>query len=62
MEECEALCTRMGIMVNGQFKCLGKQFFPLDLLIFNLVKCGFFPAGFFQGKGTLFTNIQNTGR
>lgn len=24
MEECEALCTRLGIMVNGQFKCLGN--------------------------------------
>jgi ATP-binding cassette subfamily A (ABC1) protein 3 len=24
MEECEALCTRIGIMVNGQFKCLGS--------------------------------------
>ncbi|KAF4110511.1 hypothetical protein G5714_007542 [Onychostoma macrolepis] len=24
MEECEALCTRMSIMVNGQFKCLGS--------------------------------------
>lgn len=23
MEECEALCTRLVIMVNGQFKCLG---------------------------------------
>jgi len=23
MEECEALCTRVGIMVNGQFHCLG---------------------------------------
>ena len=23
MEECEALCTRMAIMVNGQFQCLG---------------------------------------
>ncbi|XP_057710932.1 phospholipid-transporting ATPase ABCA1-like isoform X1 [Corythoichthys intestinalis] len=23
MEECEALCTRMAIMVNGRFKCLG---------------------------------------
>jgi len=23
MEECEALCTRMAIMVNGQFRCLG---------------------------------------
>ncbi|CAH1794818.1 unnamed protein product [Owenia fusiformis] len=24
MEECEALCTRIGIMVNGVFKCLGS--------------------------------------
>lgn len=23
MEECEALCDRLGIMVNGQFQCLG---------------------------------------
>lgn len=23
MEECEALCTRMGIMVNGRFQCIG---------------------------------------
>uniref|UniRef100_A0A1B6DIK2 ABC transporter domain-containing protein n=2 Tax=Clastoptera arizonana TaxID=38151 RepID=A0A1B6DIK2_9HEMI len=25
MEECEALCTRLTIMVNGQFKCLGNS-------------------------------------
>ena len=24
MEECEALCTRLGIMVNGSFQCLGS--------------------------------------
>ncbi|XP_057706240.1 phospholipid-transporting ATPase ABCA1-like isoform X2 [Corythoichthys intestinalis] len=24
MEECEALCTRMAIMVNGRFKCIGS--------------------------------------
>ncbi|KAH9498375.1 ATP-binding cassette sub- A member 3 [Bulinus truncatus] len=24
MEECEALCTRIAIMVNGHFKCLGS--------------------------------------
>ena len=24
MEECEALCTRLAIMVNGEFKCLGN--------------------------------------
>ncbi len=23
MDECEELCGRLGIMVNGQFKCLG---------------------------------------
>ena len=23
MDECEALCTRIGIMVAGQFQCLG---------------------------------------
>lgn len=25
MEECEALCTRLAIMVNGRFKCLGSK-------------------------------------
>ncbi|XP_024080485.1 ATP-binding cassette sub-family A member 1-like isoform X6 [Cimex lectularius] len=25
MEECQALCTRLTIMVNGQFKCLGSS-------------------------------------
>ena len=24
MEECEALCTRLAIMVNGNFKALGS--------------------------------------
>ncbi|KAL0617246.1 ATP-binding cassette sub-family A member 3 [Plecturocebus cupreus] len=24
MEECEALCTQLAIMVQGQFKCLGS--------------------------------------
>lgn len=24
MEECEALCTRLAIMVNGKFKCIGN--------------------------------------
>ena len=23
MEECEALCSRLAIMVNGQFQCIG---------------------------------------
>mmetsp|Transcript_32040 Transcript_32040/g.67148 ORF Transcript_32040/g.67148 Transcript_32040/m.67148 type:complete len:147 (+) Transcript_32040:1-441(+) len=25
MEECEALCTRIGIMTAGRFQCLGSQ-------------------------------------
>ena len=25
MDECEALCTRLAIMVNGEFKCLGSR-------------------------------------
>lgn len=25
MEEAEALCTKMGIMVNGHFKCFGSS-------------------------------------
>lgn len=24
MEECENLCTRLAIMVNGEFQCLGS--------------------------------------
>ena len=24
MEECEVLCTRLAIMVNGRFQCLGS--------------------------------------
>ena len=24
MDECDALCTRIAIMVNGKFKCLGS--------------------------------------
>eukprot|EP01135_Chromosphaera_perkinsii_P008446 Nk52_evm14s1360 gene=Nk52_evmTU14s1360 len=24
MEECEALCTRLAVMVNGEFKCIGS--------------------------------------
>lgn len=24
MEECEVLCTKIAIMVNGQFKCIGS--------------------------------------
>ena len=23
MAECQAVCTRLGVLVNGQFKCIG---------------------------------------
>jgi ATP-binding cassette subfamily A (ABC1) protein 3 len=29
MEEAEALCTKMGIMVAGQFKCFGSSTYML---------------------------------
>ena len=29
MEECEALCTRLAIMVNGQLKCIGSLQVPI---------------------------------
>ena len=25
MEECEALCSKLGILANGRFKCLGSS-------------------------------------
>jgi ATP-binding cassette subfamily A (ABC1) protein 3 len=30
MEEAEALCTKMGIMVNGEFKCFGSSQYIKD--------------------------------
>ncbi len=30
MEEAEALCTKMGIMVAGQFKCFGSSTYIKD--------------------------------
>ena len=30
MEEAEALCTKMGIMVAGQFKCVGSSTYIKD--------------------------------
>lgn len=38
MEECEAVCTRLAIMVKGEFKCLGssqhlKNHFSNELLL-----------------------------
>ena len=30
MEEAEALCTKMGIMVQGEFKCFGSSTYIKD--------------------------------
>ena len=30
MEEAEALCTKMGIMVSGQFRCFGSSTYIKD--------------------------------
>ncbi|KAJ3594857.1 hypothetical protein NHX12_004162 [Muraenolepis orangiensis] len=38
MEECEALCTRLAIMVNGSFQCLGTT----QHLKYNLQEEGVF--------------------
>lgn len=43
MEECEALCTRLAIMVNGEFKCLGsiqhlKNKYPIGFILVIKVK------------------------
>uniref|UniRef100_A0A3P9H206 Uncharacterized protein n=1 Tax=Oryzias latipes TaxID=8090 RepID=A0A3P9H206_ORYLA len=39
MEECEALCTRLAIMVNGTFKCLGT----IQHLKYKAAKAGWPP-------------------
>ena len=38
MEECEVLCSRIGIMLKGQFKCIGmlNSFFLFDFFFLNL--------------------------
>ena len=39
MEECEALCTRLAIMVNGKFQCLGSiQVRKLDTSVNDTVE------------------------
>ena len=45
MEECEALCDRLAIMVNGQFQCFGsvphlKNKFALGFTILTKLKVG----------------------
>ncbi|KAH8387873.1 hypothetical protein KR093_009980 [Drosophila rubida] len=45
MEECEALCTRLAIMVNGEFQCMGstqhlKNLYSKGLVLKLKVYCG----------------------
>jgi ABC-type multidrug transport system ATPase subunit len=40
MDECDALCSRLAIMVNGQLKCLGSpQHLKNKSVLFHM--CGF---------------------
>ncbi len=39
MEECEALCTRIAIMVNGNFKCLGSIQYLKNKLVLCVRAC-----------------------
>jgi hypothetical protein len=36
MDECETLCNRLGIMVNGEFKAFGQFFDSLLHLIADI--------------------------
>ncbi|XP_021358402.1 ATP-binding cassette sub-family A member 3-like [Mizuhopecten yessoensis] len=61
MEECEALCTRLAIMVNGQFKCLGstqhlKHRFGEGYTL--LAKVGYTPEGELAPVRPLMTYIE----
>lgn len=47
MEECDALCTRLAIMVNGEFKCLGS---PQQLK--NLYGDGYIVTVYMSGLST----------
>lgn len=39
MEECEVLCNRLAIMVNGELKCIGssQELTRLHLVGFNII-------------------------
>lgn len=54
MEECEALCTRLAIMVNGTFKCLGT----IQHLKYKWV-CSFRKSYHFKSlKGVMQNNVN----
>lgn len=45
MEECEALCTRLAIMVNGRFRCLGSLQHIKSRWVECLGPCPALPSG-----------------
>ena len=62
MEECDALCTRLAIMVNGEFKCLGspqhlKTKFGQGYTL--IVKMGLAPSGLLADKQPVIVNVTN---
>jgi ABC-type multidrug transport system ATPase subunit len=56
MEECEALCNRIGIMVSGEFKCLGS----LQHLKSRFSEGYSVDLRFAEGKGLHVMNALNT--
>ena len=57
MEECEALCTRLAIMVNGRFKCLGgiqhlkNKYVSQESAVFGMHYCPFLLPTLRYGSG-----------
>lgn len=63
MEECEALCTRLAIMVNGSFKCLGtiqhlkyKLVISLHPIKYHILKCHKFIQQWIQNPVSILWN------
>lgn len=63
MEECDALCTRLVIMVNGQFVCLGspqhlKNKYGHGYTLF--CRMGLNKDGYVSASGELINFVKNT--
>lgn len=62
MEECDILCSRLAIMVNGQFKCIGSPQYLKHKYV-HVYCCGYccycsphhFPPFFRFGTGYIIT-------
>ena len=62
MEECEALCSRLAIMVNGQFQCFGsvshlKNKFALGFTIITKMKVTG-ESGLWGGRDNILSNFH----